>query len=267
MASDAQYGLSVKYFRSAVFSAREATRIEEAGKDRVVSDFYTRIKIANNEMGFAVGSQDPHWPEVALRTHVCGAILYCAGSIEARANHFFVNASERATHLKFLGEDVLRNLEAQWNLPEVRRGTSPLERIQLSLEVCGSEAFERGRNPFQDAGILFDLRNALVHFVPEWTSRQEDHARIEAALRSKRFKDNPFVASDAPSFPGKLLGADLAVWSVHTAYNLIAQFLERVGYVGGIRSWDRLEYYIRDFADWEPYARWEGGGGPPWTRD
>jgi hypothetical protein len=263
VADDTLYGLSIRYFKSAVFSAREAVRIENAGRESEVSAFFARIGIANNEAGFAVGRQDPHWPGDVLRSYACSAVLFGTGSIEATVNRFFIDAEERAKNLQFLGENVLHTLDIMWNRGGVRRWTRPLAKIQLALETCGHNAFDPGQSPFQDADLMFSVRNHLVHFQPEWTSDRDRHAKLEAGLRSKKLRPSLFAADHEPDFPAKCLAADLAVWCVHTTYKLIVQFLERVGDAGAIRSWGRQEYYVREFEDWEPYARWEADGGPP----
>ena len=266
MADDVRYGLAGRFFRSAIYSVREAVQIENAATEAATAEYLARIGIANNEMGFAIGSQDPHWPEHAHRTHVCSAILYGASSVEATANHILADAAERATDLRYLGDHVLGELAKKWSDCEVRRCESALDKIQLILTTCELDPFDCGQNPFQDVATLFSLRNALVHFVPEWASRQEAHAKIEARLRSKNLKGNPFAPAHAPVFPGKCLSADLATWSVVAVYRLIAEFYKRIAHEGAIRSWDRYEYYIREFGNWEAYARWEGGGGPPWRQ-
>jgi len=265
VADDSRYGLSIRYFQSAVFSAREAVRIQGSGKESEEDGFYRRIGVGNNEAGYAVGCQDPHWPSNVLRSYACSAVLFSTGSIEARINSFFLDAEERASNLRFLGDSALRGLDLMWNAAGVRRWTRPLDKMQLALEVCGVGKLNAGRIPFQDAHLMFTLRNHLVHFHPEWTSEQKSHAKLEQALRTKGFRPSPFAHGHDPVFPAKCLAADLAVWCVRTTYCLVADFLERIGDKGAIQSWTRQEYYIRDFHDWEQYARWEGDGGPPWT--
>jgi len=167
VAVDSRYGLSTRYFKSAVFSAREAVRIQESGRESEEAAFYSQICIANNEAGFAVGCQDPHWPGDVLRSYACSVVLFSTGSIEARINSFFLDAEEQASSLRFLGDSVLRRLDLMWNVAGVRRWTRPLDKIQLALEACDVGKFDAGRTPFQDANLMFKLRNHLVHFHPE----------------------------------------------------------------------------------------------------
>jgi hypothetical protein len=201
-----------------------------------------------------------------LRTYVCSAVLFSAGAVEATANQVLADAAEHRTGLEYLGADVLFSLAARWKDQDVRRGASSIEKIQLILDTCGRRQLSRGSNPLQDADTLFRLRNALVHFVPEWASSEREHARIEAALRSKNLRPNPFSREYEPTFPGRCLSADLAAWGVRTAYDVIAEFYRRMQYESATRSWSRLEYYTREFGEWESYARWEGDGGPPWRQ-
>ncbi len=66
-----------------------------------------------------------------------------------------------------------------------------LEKYGIFLDVVGAEPFEKGSFPYQDASILIDVRNELVHYEPRWTSYQEEqelstktgHAKLADELR------------------------------------------------------------------------------------
>lgn len=255
MATDMKWGISHRYLRSAIFSAREAARIEKAGREKAINEFLDRIHVARNEMGRAVASEDPHFPSSELHTHVCGAVLFAASAIEAAANSFYVDAAEGDLRLGKLDAEVLLRLKTLWN--ELLRSTytSPLKKIQSALAFTGCQPFDKGQPPYQDADTLFEVRNSLVHFIPEWLSKQRQHARIEQRLRSLRLGPNPFAPEDAAAYPWRLLGADLATWAARSAYQLVLEFYDRIGLDGSRRSLERIGYYLRELNDWEPLAR------------
>ena len=44
-----------------------------------------------------------------------------------------------------------------------------LEKYQMAIFLAGKEPLPEGREPYQPADLLIALRNALVHFRPEWS--------------------------------------------------------------------------------------------------
>jgi hypothetical protein len=93
---------------------------------------------------------------------------------------------------------------------------------------------EKGKNPFQDAKVLIDLRNALVHFKPEWviadTGRvdQSDLHILEKELKNK-FALNPFLRDARPLFPTLCMSHGCAKWAVDSAVTFVERFYQEMG--------------------------------------
>ena len=76
---------------------------------------------------------------------------------------------------------------------------------------------------------LMKLRNALVHFRPDWDSVQEHHGKLGKQLKGA-FPPSPFVSSDtAPFFPTRCMSHGCAAWAVRTAWNFGDAFAVRLG--------------------------------------
>jgi hypothetical protein len=61
-----------------------------------------------------------------------------------------------------------------------------LGKYQSALRLAGVEPFDDGRAPFQDVESLVKLRDALVHYKPEWHNvESQPHHKREARLRGK----------------------------------------------------------------------------------
>jgi hypothetical protein len=73
------------------------------------------------------------------------------------------------------------------------------------------------------------LRNALVHYKPEWDTDLENHKKIEDRLKS-RFKINPFSHDNDAFFPKKCLGHGCAEWSVQSVIKFIQDFYNKMGF-------------------------------------
>jgi len=87
-----------------------------------------------------------------------------------------------------------------------------LTKYQLALTLCQKEKFDKGHNPYQDAHRLITLRNALVHYKPEWDTDLNEHKKLESYL-SNRFLVSPFShvndAFYAHDFKGKIIDVNV----------------------------------------------------------
>jgi hypothetical protein len=102
-----------------------------------------------------------------------------------------------------------------------------LDKFQFTLAAACRPMFDKGQPPYQDAALLIHLRNALVHFKPEWDDELQDHLKIETQLRNK-FPLNPLPGDLDIFFPKKCLGHGCAQWSMDTAEKFIAEFYRRM---------------------------------------
>jgi len=80
---------------------------------------------------------------------------------------------------------------------------------------------ERGSHISQQFAALCKLRNALIHYRPEWSHEDKTHARLSAFLGSARIAPNPWMSSDVLWFPRKWAGHSGASWAVHTSLAFI----------------------------------------------
>jgi hypothetical protein len=110
----------------------------------------------------------------------------------------------------------------------------PLEKYDFVLSHFEKVRFDKGTAPYQDAKLVVELRNALVHYEPEWLllreepAPQAEQARLERALNGK-FELSPFDPSDYPFFPERCVSAGCAEWALESAYTLRRMFRERMG--------------------------------------
>jgi hypothetical protein len=92
------------------------------------------------------------------------------------------------------------------------------------LECAGLPAFDEGKQPYEDAALLVQLRNTLVHARPV-TRETGDMGELDEAL-SRRFPPNrPMAKMGNQYFPDQCLGAGCAFWAMTTVTNLADEFL------------------------------------------
>ena len=165
------------------------------------------------------------------RVYVIGAVMLAVGSLEGTINELLGDAAEhpggRAAQLP---DGVRERLSCASTLDSVDRA-AVLDKYQVALLVAGKSGFDPGQQPYQDAALLVRLRNALVHYRPEWTVTigwEKEVEKLEKQLRGK-FQVNPLTGAGNPFFPDRCLGSGCAKWSATTAATYLNHFHERIG--------------------------------------
>lgn len=197
--------LSNHHLRSAAFLARQSAKYE------------TRKKVTEVL-------------KTKHRAYVTGAITLAIASLEAAINELFREAVDRNKKMfnKSSLKDVLNLLAKLWEIAEERR-FAILYKYQLVLTVAEKDIFNEGKPPYQDVASAIQLRNALVHYTPEWDTDQKAHKRIESRLKSK-FKLNPFVGSTQSFFPYKCLSHGCAEWVIKSCIRFMDEFYKKLDY-------------------------------------
>ena len=162
------------------------------------------------------------------RAYVTGAIIVSVASLEATINDVFISAIDNDNLFKDFDPSIPKVLSEFWTWDVVER-SSILEKYRCVLAVANKEAFDHGNPPYQEVNDLIKLRNALVHYKPEWDTDLKNHKGIENRLKS-RFNINPFSHDNDAFFPKKCLGHGCAEWSVQSVIKFIEDFYNRIGF-------------------------------------
>jgi len=149
-------------------------------------------------------------------------------ALEADVNEIFIDANIN------LGEHDKELMDEIWNLIEPK---AILDKYEMALFLKKKERFDKGDSIYQDTATLIKLRNALVHFKPEWSDEKKEHKKIEDRLRGK-FPLSPFLPAEAEFFPKKCMSHGCAQWSVQTALTFRSYFSLKAGLT------DRFAPYI-----------------------
>lgn len=97
-----------------------------------------------------------------------------------------------------------------------------VERVKFFATINGRSPPDMGRRPGQDIRALIDLRNALVHFEPEWFGQQEQHRKLSTKLQNKFSKCK--WLSDDPIFPRAWASYSCCKWAVNSMRDFIIAY-------------------------------------------
>lgn len=149
--------------------------------------------------------------------YVSATILLATASLESYINEVWADGEKSFPELT---ESI------RLHLLELIEDKPILEKFHRTLMVKGVEPFSKGAQPYQDAQALIRLRNALVHFKPEWHDEQEQHKKLEKLLIGK-FEINPFIGENSVFFPQQCMSYGCTKWAVFTAKDFVADFCYR----------------------------------------
>lgn len=169
---------------------------------------------------------------------ITASILMSVAALESKINEVYLFAVDRNLHV-FEGVEgwIIDTLQEIWNAIEEK---PILTKYQVALTVCKKGKFDKGQNPYQDAHRLVTLRNALVHYKPEWDTDLNEHKKLESYL-SNRFPLSPFSHVNDAFFPKKCIGHGCASWAVETAIKFIDEFYHRLGIHETYKTYDNLK--------------------------
>ena len=156
------------------------------------------------------------------RSYVTGAILSAQAALEASINELYKEAYDKQKDpLDGLTDAEMTSLTEVWN--QYSRVTT---KYQEALAVKNAR-FDENSSPYKDVDQLVRLRNALVHYNPEWEDEDGIHQDLENNLQGE-FRPNPYSSPAALWFPHQCLGAGCAEWAVDAAEQFMTEFCNKM---------------------------------------
>jgi hypothetical protein len=161
--------------------------------------------------------------DIKHRGYVLSAIVSAAAFLEATVNELFQDAYDEHNltegYLAPLPDEAIEAMAATWWGTDEGSKLNALEKWQLIRIFAGSEPLDRGAAPYQDAQLVVQLRNAVVHYRPESIGADEPH-KMEERLKGK-FADNRLMEGSGNAWwPSYCLGHGCAEWAARSALAL-----------------------------------------------
>jgi hypothetical protein len=171
--------------------------------------------------------------DIEHSSYVLSAIVSAAGFLEATVNEFYKDADDEHGltndgYLAPLSTQVVKAMAATWRGTGDGSKLNALEKWQLMLVFADRSPLDRGRAPYQDAQLVTQLRNAILHYRPEHVAADEPH-RMEERLRGK-FADNRLMEGSGNAWwPDHGLGHGCAEWAARSALAFADQICAELG--------------------------------------
>ncbi|MEG4515707.1 MULTISPECIES: hypothetical protein [unclassified Microcoleus] len=182
------------------------------------------------------------------RSYVIGSIITTVSYLEATINELFTDVAD-GVYSNGLDHNVIALMTRMWKLeikpPNTTKGAktysplddlkpSVLQKFQIALTLAGKDLFDTGKAPYQDVDYLILLRNALIHYKPEWIGTGEKYKdtlneKLRKKLESRIQTINPMTREGSLFFPHQCLGYGCAKWAVESSVNFSNEFFSKIG--------------------------------------
>jgi hypothetical protein len=182
--------------------------------------------------------------DIEHESYAVTSVLAAVAFLETLANELFEDAGDPDYddyHNPALTQSAREAMDA-WASTTAGRRSGVLQKYRKALAIVEAEPFVVNEDPYRDASLLIELRNALVHYRPAW----HDQGQIDELGKelSKRFEPSGLLSADddSPWVPVKALGAGGAEWAFKTCLALADAWIERLeikeNYHDGMAWWD-----------------------------
>lgn len=222
MTGDSRVSLTGHFLTGAAFQARESLRIEM----RPASD------VSEEEIG-------------AHLSYVLGAIMQATAALEAEIWEVMVYGPGH--HLGSNGTDLAAKVVLSPKAKNIDR-KRVTQRYQQVLKLLGKTEVDESLRFWQDASLVVDLRNELVHYKSRWGRDLGQTALLAESLRNillglqnRNFPKPPFIPDASAFFPFRCLSASCAAWAVDSCVAFLDAFYVNLEMPGRLDPYrDRL---------------------------
>lgn len=160
-------------------------------------------------------------------SYVSSVIICSVAALESMINQFMVDSSNKL-NVSPHNDDarIFKKFKRLKKKENLLKQLHAIPNVMLKYDVVFfllKEKFITHNKLKEDVGYLVDVRNALVHFTPEWDNAFNKHGCLEKS-RKNLFTDSRFHDSKALFFPYRCLSGSCASWGHKTASSFIEMF-------------------------------------------
>jgi len=205
---------SHNHILSAAYLAREAGKLEAEHTD---------------DLPDQAAERDEVW--TTHQSHVITSLISSVSFLESTVLELFTDICDDGQRVEELDPEFCRKVQVlDAYADDFLNGLSTIEKFQLALDLDGSQRFDTGAQPYQDAYLLKQLRNYLLHHEPDSVQAhpqlENPPTSVARGLQTKGFDRNPLMTG--PFFPNQCLSHGCAAWGVTTSLEFADVFFDRL---------------------------------------
>jgi len=175
------------------------------------------------------------------RDHAIACLFFSVSYLEAVINELMLDILEDEPINGFpLIEgrlDVIRDVFSAGD-ELVLRKMSTLKKVDYLLKVFGIEPFNKGVSTYQNVDNLIRVRNAFIHYKPEWTVARPMNDGVDRREKLEKrlngvFSTNPYCRDTDSYIPVRILSQSACNWALTSVDNYVLSFYKKMGDIEG----------------------------------
>jgi hypothetical protein len=168
--------------------------------------------------------------DIQHRSFATSSILASVSFLESAINELLKDAADsqpsqghRTGYAATIPDNIV---ESYAKLCKERYGA--MRKYNQALQLAGQPEFEKDQPIFENVSLLIELRNELIHFMPE-TIVDGELRPLHKRLKGRFPQSKLMAGSGNPFFPDHCLGHGCCEWGVSSAQAIVDEFFTRVG--------------------------------------
>lgn len=159
-----------------------------------------------------------------IRSYISTTIILAGSMLEANIYERFMDVKD---NLLVINDYDLSKLNKRWK--KIEKCSSILCKYKEFAALSGKN-FENSDVKYQEIEKLVRVRNALVHYVPQWDFEKTPLNEIEISISeiSTSVEYSPFIPSSEPCFPNKCMSASFGQWAVNASLDFVKYFEDSI---------------------------------------
>jgi len=157
-------------------------------------------------------------------SHVSASIISSVAALESKINEHIV---DNKIHISGKILELDNKFFSQFK--QINQNKNVISQISLITsailiyKIINQIMYENTKieNKTEEAvNLIIKIRNALIHFTPEWDNDLIKHKEIERSVKN-HFSLSPLYSDESMFFPYRCLSADCAQWATTTSRSFI----------------------------------------------
>lgn len=190
-------------------------------------------------------------PNEDFNADIIGGLISSVSFLECFINEIYINIADDDIWICCdIAPHKAELVRKMWtrNIPRTAK-YGILEKYDILLDLIEKQSFDKGKFPYQDANLLVEIRNELVHFEPRWykfdteakTQDPINPHKLESKLKGK-FKPSQLHKTAYFLFPHYCFSSDCLYWAFNSAKCMATELAKNAGFhsfLDGI-DWEKV---------------------------
>lgn len=196
-----RYNMTIQYLMAMKLLVTHGYQIEQFHLGQPIGDFFTDI-----------------------RSYISTTIILAGSMLEANIYERFVDVKD---NILVISDFNLSTLNNDWE--KIKKRSAILGKYH-EFAALSRKKLDKNDVKYKEIEILVKIRNALVHYVPQWDYEKTPMEEVEKCISqiSSNIDYSPFIPSTGPYFPNRCMSASFGQWAINVSLDFIKYFEDSI---------------------------------------